>query len=231
MRAHYLQHVPFEGLGSIAAWLQKSRYTITGTKFFESETLPDLDGINLLIVMGGPMSINDEFEYPWLVMEKVFIREAVLSGMPVLGVCLGAQLIAGAMGASIYRNPVKEIGWFPIQGVPSGDSSSFCFGPEVEVFHWHGETFDLPDGAMRIAKSRGCENQGFQLGRSAVGLQFHLETTPESAREIVEHCREELIPSKYVQSEAEILGASPEKYAAINALMDNLLCFITGKTG
>jgi GMP synthase-like glutamine amidotransferase len=231
MRAHYLQHVPFEGLGSIAVWLRKHGYTITGTKFFESAALPDLEGIDLLIVMGGPMSINDEYEYPWLAREKEFIREAVLSGMPVLGVCLGAQLIAGAMGAEIYKNPVKEIGWFPIQGVPCDAPSLFCFEPDVEVFHWHGETFDLPDGATRIAKSEGCENQAFQLGASAVGLQFHLETTPESAREIVEHCREELIPSKYVQSEAEILGALPEKYAAVNALMDSLLCFITGTTG
>lgn len=226
MRAHFLQHVSFEGLGSIAPWLEASGYEITNTSFFESAQLPDLKRIDLLVVMGGPMSVNDESEFPWLLSEKQFIREAIHSGKPVLGICLGAQLIASAMGARVYRNPVKEIGWFPIQGMLPKDSSLFAFPASEKVFHWHGETFDLPPGAVRLAKSDGCENQAFQLGRSAIGLQFHLETTPESAREMVAHCRDELLPSKYIQTEDEILSATPASYQIINQLMSDLLCFL-----
>ena len=133
-----------------------------------------------------------KMNFPWLVSEKQFIREAIRSGKPVLGICLGAQLIASAMGAGVYRNPLKEIGWFPIRGISSNDSSVFCFPPSMIVFHWHGETFDLPPGATRLAKSDGCENQAFQFGQSVIGLQFHLETTPLAAREMVLNCRNEL---------------------------------------
>ena len=122
MLAHYLQHVFFEGLGSIAPWLQSAGYEITRTPFFKSMNLPDPEEIDLLVVMGGPMSVNDEVQFPWLAMEKWFIREAIGAGKPVLGVCLGAQLIASAMGARVYANAHKEIGWFPIRGVSSNDS-------------------------------------------------------------------------------------------------------------
>lgn len=226
MRAHYLQHVPFEGLGSIESWLKKSGSEITHTPFFESDDLPDINEIDLLVVMGGPMSVNDETQFPWLVKEKEFVRRAIEQGKPVLGVCLGAQLIASAMGAKIYPNRFKEIGWFPVHGVPAQDSSVFSFPPSLEAFHWHGETFDLPPGAVRIARSEGCENQGFQLGSSVIGLQFHLETTPGSARSLVAHCGDELVPDEYVQSEERILEVELENYQAMNGLMDDVLSFL-----
>ena len=231
MRAHYLQHVPFECLGSIEPWLRSAGYETTKTPFFRSVDLPDHQEVDLLVVMGGPMSVNDEGEFPWLVEEKQFIRNAIEAGKPVLGVCLGAQLIASAMGARVYPNAVKEIGWFPIQGVPPIGGSSFRFPPSVEVFHWHGETFDLPCGAVRLAASEGCENQAFQLGQSVIGLQFHLETTPESARELVSHCSAELIRSRYVQSATSILAAAPDIYRDINNLMVEVLLFLTGIDG
>jgi len=231
MRVHWLQHVPFEGLGSIEDWLRQKQYEITSTRFFESEELPHPHDVNLLIVMGGPMSANDEEEFPWLISEKEFIRQCIQLGKSVLGICLGAQLIANAMGARVYRNRYKEIGWFPVQGVPSNNSSFFSFPPTFEAFHWHGETFDLPPGAVRLARSEGCENQAFQLGRSVIGLQFHLETTPATVREILTHCRAELLRSKYVQSEEVILGASDERYKAINELMFQVLSFLTSTAG
>ncbi len=135
------------------------------------------------------------------------------------------------MGAQIYPNKVKEIGWFPVQAVASTDNSVFSFPAKAEVFHWHGETFSLPSGATLIATSEGCENQAFQIGRSVIGLQFHLETTPESARGIVSNCRDELIPSQYVQTEEEILSATSDKYNSINQLMDAILSFLQRNKG
>jgi len=226
MRVHCLQHVPFEGLGAIAPWLESAGHTISRSLLSESPELPSLDSVDSLIIMGGPMSVNDENAYPWLVPEKRWIREAMRLRKPVLGICLGAQLIASASGSRVYPSPVKEIGWFPIHGIPSDDDSVFRFPPEMKAFHWHGETFDLPRGATRIARSAECENQAFQLGDSIIGLQFHLETTPESARAMVENCREELIPSRCVQTEAEILSAGPDEFESINEVMAAILAFL-----
>lgn len=228
MRAHYFQHVPFEGLGSIGPWLQKAGYEITSTRFYESAELPDLRTIDLLIVMGGPMSVNDEDKFPWLVAGKQFIWDAIAKSKPVLGICLGAQLIAHVLGAKVYPNKVKEIGWFPICGISSKDHS-FRFPSKMDVFHWHGETFDLPSGATHLAKSNACENQAFQLGKSVIGLQFHLETTPKAAQELIAHCRDELVLAPYIQTEEEIFSAKSERYKSINDLMDNMLSYLLTK--
>ncbi|NQU39710.1 MAG: gamma-glutamyl-gamma-aminobutyrate hydrolase family protein [Lentisphaerae bacterium] len=231
MRAHYIQHVPFEGLGSMAPWLEGAGYAVTRTRLFAGESLPALDGIDLLIVMGGPMGVNEEGAYPWLIEEKRFVGEAIRTGVPVLGVCLGAQLMASALGARVYPNAVKEIGWFPVEGVPTGgDANAFAFPSSTEVFHWHGETFDLPEGAVHLAGNAACRNQAFQMGRSAIGLQFHLETTLASAQAIVDNCRGELVVAPYVQSEAEILGAPIDRYGAINGLMADVLTYLTIRT-
>ncbi len=226
MRAHYLQHIPFEGLGSVETWLKAAGAEIKSTRLFESAKLPTPEDVDLLIVLGGPMSVNEEGDFPWLVEEKRLIRDCVQAGKSVLGICLGAQLIASAMGAPVYHNRAKEIGWFPVYGVPSLDRSMFCFPPSLEVFHWHGETFDLPPGSIRIARSQACENQAFQLNPRVIGLQFHLETTPESAQTMVSHCGAELTPAEYVQSGAAILAAEPGKYRTINSLMAQVLSHI-----
>ena len=231
MRAHYFQHVPFEGLGSIEPWLKKSGFEITSTRFYESAKLPDLKTIDLLIVMGGPMSVNDEDRFPWLVAEKQFISNAIAKSKPVLGICLGAQLIANALGAGVYPNKVKEIGWFPIQGIESNDQSIFEFPESINVFHWHGETFDLPSGATLLAKSAVCEHQAFQFGKSVMALQFHLETTSVAAQALVTNCRDELIPVPFIQTEKEILSANPAHYKSINDLMDTVLSFLLRKDG
>jgi GMP synthase-like glutamine amidotransferase len=230
MNVHVLQHVAFEGLGSIREWLDARGAQTSCTRFFENARLPALDAVDLLIAMGGPMSVNDETELPWLRSEKQFVRDAVARDIPVLGVCLGAQLIANALGSRVFRNPVKEIGWFPVQAV-SVAQPAFRFPPECLVFHWHGETFDLPDGAVRLVKSPACENQAFQLKQNVIGLQFHLETTPESALAIVEHCRDELVPGPYVQSEEELRAITASSYEAVNRLMSDVLIHLTGTPG
>lgn len=230
MRVHVLQHVPFEDIGSMALWLAERRADVSYTRFFENAALPSLNGIDLIIAMGGPMSVNDESTLPWLQPEKLFVREAVEKGLPVLGVCFGAQLIASALGARVYRNTQKEIGWFPIEATPTV-SHVFRFPEKCTVFHWHGETFDLPSGAARLAKSAACENQAFQIGEHVIGLQFHLETTPESARSILDNCSNELTPGPYVQTEAELRRVKSATYSKINGLMNEVLSYITHTMG
>ncbi len=226
MNVHVLQHVPFEGLGSIEAWLAARGAALTYTRFYESSALPALDALDMVIAMGGPMSVNDEAELPWLRDEKRFLREAVGLGLPVLGICLGAQLVASALGARVHPGPHKEIGWFDVEATPTpGDC--FAFPERCKVFHWHGETFDLPPGAVRLARSQACENQAFQLGPNVIGLQFHLETTPESAASLIDHCGHELVEAPWIQPAAVLRAASPETYARIHALMDEVLGYLT----
>ncbi|SHO50945.1 type 1 glutamine amidotransferase [Desulfopila aestuarii] len=226
MRVHYLQHVAFEGLGSIASWCNSAGWEVSCTKLFAGDNLPLPGGIDLLVVLGGPMSVNDEEEFPWLVAEKRFVGEVIASGKPVLGICLGAQLIANVLGARVYPNAEKEIGWFPVYGVSTQNTNVFPFPSSVEAFHWHGETFDLPAGAVQIARSEGCAHQAFQYGPSVIGLQFHLETTPESAMALVEHCRNELVEARYVQSEQRILAAESGCFLVIHRLMGDILSYL-----
>ena len=228
MRAHVFQHVPFESLGSIESWLRSAGADITYTRFFEPHTLPRPEDVDLLVILGGPMSANDEATLPWLVPEKRFIRGTVERGQAVLGVCLGSQLIASAMGARVYRNREKEIGWFPIfSTAPGGKAGVFRFPAELTVFHWHGETFDLPDGAVHLARSAACEHQAFQIGDRTIGLQCHLETTRESAEGLIADLRSELTPGASVQSESEILAADETTYARIHSVMYDVLGFLT----
>ncbi|TAJ92314.1 MAG: type 1 glutamine amidotransferase [Gammaproteobacteria bacterium] len=226
MRAHYFQHVPFEGPGSIEPALYAAGYALGHTRFFETADLPAPKDIDLLVVMGGPMSVNDEREFPWLIAEKKFIRVIVEAGKPVLGICLGAQLIANAMGARVHKNKEKEIGWFPVEGVPAPGKGTFNFPAKLEVFHWHGETFDLPPRAVRLARSEGCENQAFQLGARVIGLQFHLEMNQELLGAMIGGGRDELVVARYVQSEAEILASSPKRYQAVNRVLVDLLAYL-----
>lgn len=226
MRVHVLQHVAFEELGNIEPWLNERNAEISYTRFHESPVLPDLAQIDLVIALGGPMSVNDEAELPWLVAEKRFVAEAIDKGIAVLGICLGAQLIASAKGARVYPGPQKEIGWFPITA--SGHSpDSFNFPASVEVLHWHGETFDLPEGARHLAGSAVCKHQAFQLGQRVIGLQFHMEMTRASVDAILLHCADELTVQAYVQSEASLRATSDERYGEVEQLMREVLAYIT----
>ena len=224
MRIHYLQHVPFEGLGSIAAWAANRGDSITLSRLYQGDALPALDTFDLLIIMGGPMSVNDDGEFPFLMKEKQFIAAAIQAEKRVLGICLGSQLIAAALGQHVYRNAQKEIGWFPIELTDTGRNSRFLahVPSGSEVFHWHGETFDLPDGAEWLAQSEACRHQAFSYHDHVVGLQFHFETTPESAMQLITHCGDELVAAPFIQP-AEAMMARPERFVAINRLMSGLL--------
>jgi GMP synthase-like glutamine amidotransferase len=225
MRVHVLQHLPFEDLGNIAPNLETRGAHVSYTHFFENPHLPPPDGFDLIIIMGGSMSANDEEKFPWLKLEKQFIRDVIKRGIGVLGVCLGAQLIANALGARVYRNPHKEIGWFPVRRVQAPEGH-FTLPQECMAFHWHGETFDLPEGAVKLAESDACRNQAFQIKRNVIGLQFHLETTPYNASALIENFRDELVPAPYIQREEEILSAPDPLYQSIDSITNDLLSYL-----
>jgi GMP synthase-like glutamine amidotransferase len=219
-----LQHVPFEGIGSIQKWMEARGMSISTALLFDGALLPLPAELDWLIVMGGPMSVNDESIHPWLRPEKRLIAQAIEAGKMVLGICLGAQLVAAALGARVFPNACKEIGWFPVRRTkgPTDSRLAPLFADELDVFHWHGETFELPRGATRFLESDACENQAFSLGSRVAGLQFHLETTQASAALLIECSRDEIVPSATIQTESEMLSR-PERFTAINRLMDSVL--------
>jgi GMP synthase (glutamine-hydrolysing) len=173
------RHIPFETLGLIAEALSSAGFEYVYIDMGASDAPASLAAYDAVISMGGPTSANDEL--PFLKQEMVCMREAVAAGKPVLGICLGSQIIAKALGASVYRNACKEIGWFPIRFTEAAGTDPLFAGfsgPET-VFHWHGETFDLPEGAEWLAWSDKTRHQAFRYGSNVYGLQFHLEVTPE----------------------------------------------------
>lgn len=175
-----IRHVAFEDLGSFAAPLQAQGYRI---RYVEAglEDLARLDKSDpeLLVVLGGPISANDTRDYPFLNDELRLLDRRLRQHRPTLGICLGSQLIARALGARVYPGSHKEIGWSPLQLTAAGETSCLRFlAPELTpVLHWHGDTFDLPTSAVRLASTDVCENQGFALGNTVLALQFHPEVT------------------------------------------------------
>jgi GMP synthase-like glutamine amidotransferase len=225
MRIHCLQHVPFEGPARIAHWAERRGHPLAISHLYAGDPLPDLDSFDRLIVMGGPMGVADEAEHSWLTHEKARIEEAIAAGKSVVGICLGAQLIAEVLGARVYRNAVKEIGWFPIQLTEAALAMPLCDGlpGAPDVFHWHGDTFSLPPAAVQLARSAHCEQQAFLFNDRVLGLQFHLESTPESVAAICTHCADELVPAATVQTAAEMHEADIDTYASINRLLETFL--------
>ena len=227
MRIHYLQHVHFEGLGYIESWLHENRATVSGTRTFEYARFPEPAEFDGLIVLGGPMSVNDVDLYPWLKREIQFIADTIAIGKSVLGICLGAQLIAKALGASVFKNEHKEIGWFPVERVVlSRQNLLETLLPErAEVFHWHGETFELPKGATHLATSKACANQAFLFGNHVMGLQFHLEITQEGVKMLTRHCQSEWVSGTYIQQTNQLLG-NELRFQRIHSLINPILQYL-----
>lgn len=224
MRIHVLQHVPFEDLGSMAADFEERGYPVTSTHWYRGDQPPALNSFDVLIVMGGPMGVHDEAHHPWLIPEKALIHAAIDANKILLGICLGAQLIAHVLGAKVTPNAHREIGWFPLQLQTAPDESPLgdTLPAQLEVFHWHGDTFDLPEDALWLASSEACAHQAFSVGNTIFGFQFHLETTEASAQALVRECGDELDGSKFVQNAAQIM-ASKERFTALNGAMSAVL--------
>jgi GMP synthase-like glutamine amidotransferase len=204
---HSLMHVPFEGLGCMEQWITLNNHTFSYTHFYDNYQLPDINDIDWLIVMGGPMGVYDEAQYSWLAEEKAFIREAIEKGKTVIGICLGSQLIAEALGAKVYPNKQKEIGWFDLELTTEGKNQKILAGFEYKfpVFHWHGDTFDLPAGSKRLFQSEATANQAFLYKEKVLGLQFHFEVTARTLHEMVQNGISELAECETIQSAEQIL--------------------------
>ncbi|MCP5143427.1 MAG: type 1 glutamine amidotransferase [Gammaproteobacteria bacterium] len=224
MRITLLQHVPFEGPGSIDPWCRQERLELNIAHLYRGDAVPQVQDFDGLVVMGGPMSVHDDAQHAWLANERALIEAAAGAGKPVLGICLGAQQIAAALGASVSRNPQPEIGWFPVQA--TGGIAGFSLPSSLTVFHWHGETFSLPPGATHLASSNICENQAFACSRNVLALQFHLETTPEGIGALIANCADELIDAPYVQSAAAMTAAAPAACRGLTTSMNDVLRYL-----
>ena len=217
MKVHSLEHQSYEGPGRIADWVRARGHVLTRTALYAGEVPPPLAGFDLLVVMGGSMNIYAHREHPWLVAEKRFLGEVIAAGKPVLGICLGAQLLADVLGGKVFQNAEKEIGWWPVR-VFDRRAPFAAFPETLTVMHWHGDTFSLPPGARAVADSEGCAQQAFVHGERVVGLQFHLEQGPVAVAELAEACAAELVPARYVQTRAQLAGLQPDPAVADAAL-------------
>ncbi len=226
MRVHIIQHVPFEGPGAIGGWARERGHATTLTEQWTGAGLPGPDDFNFLVIMGGPMSANDEAEFGWLGPEKKLIARTLRAQKPILGVCLGAQLLAAVLGARIFRNREKEIGWFPVTLTPEACTSALRGLPAtLTVLHWHGETFDLPAGAAHLAQSEACRNQAFELDGRALGLQFHLEVEPAGLARLIENSAGDIDSGAFVQSASRmqaLAGASQALRPLVYGILDRL---------
>jgi GMP synthase-like glutamine amidotransferase len=211
MKIHYLQHVPFENPGIILDWAERNGHIVTSTQLYKGRQFPLQSDFDWLVIMGGPMNIYQEDQYPWLAEEKAFIRASINAGKVGIGLCLGAQLLADVLGGKVTRNPYTEIGWFPVrmssQALQS-DLFSF-FPPDPMVFHWHGDTFSqLPPDAELIAENEACSHQAFVYKNRVFGFQYHMENTMEIIRNLITNCADEMAPDTYVQSPNDILAGT-----------------------
>lgn len=224
MKIHYLQHVAFEGPGSIQDWIEDRGHQYTCTRLFLDEVFPEVTDIDWLVIMGGPMNVNETDLYPWLTREKEYIKAAIGNNCLVLGICLGAQFIAAAMGTEVVKNPVKEIGWFPVRRAAelARHQLTGIIPEEMEVFHWHGDTFALPVGSIRIAGSRACRNQGFVYKDRVIALQFHLESTLDGVEKLIDNCADEITDAPYIQTAGQMLS-DENRFEKINNLMFRVL--------
>ena len=202
MQALVVQHVACEGPGLLQEALEQRGWKLDIRCMDAPEaTLPDdLDAYDAMVILGGPMGAYEEDAYPYLLQVQALIRQAVARRLPALGICLGSQLIARALGAEVKPNPVKEIGWYEVSLTPAGRLVPLFAGlpPTFPVFQWHGDTFALPKGSFLLAQGEACPNQAFVYGAStaggyAWGLQFHLEATPEMIRQWVNSYGDELV--------------------------------------
>ena len=242
LRVHYFQHIADEGYGSPEAHLKQKGAQFSRTEFFNipkgqtvqnlPSPLPKHDDVDLLIIMGGVMSVNDEVIYPWLKQEKEWIRQFIALNKPVIGLCLGSQLIASALGASVTKNKYEEIGWwsvFKVDGAAQHDATKqiFDFPDDVLALSWHNDTFELPENAVLLAGSAACAHQAYQYKHNVLAFQFHPEITPVNLRLFLQEKPEmENKDGTYIQSFDELTHTSQATFKPANDLLNRAIDFV-----
>ncbi len=194
MKAHCIMHVPFEGPGYIEDWFNSHGIQLIFWRLYESNKLPDPHDIDFLLIMGGPMNIYEYEKFPWLKAEKSLLKTCIAQGKKILGICLGSQIIADVLGEKAYKGSEKEIGWFPVAGDKNILPGSFI------PFHWHGETYNLPDGADHLASSLVTKNQAFSYNKNVLALQFHLEVNEALIEGLLKNASNDLTAGDWVQN-------------------------------
>lgn len=227
MHVRVFQHADFEAPGAIGEWAAGRGANVEIIDWSSGRsTARDQQETDLLVVMGGPMNVDETDRLPWLIDERAAIRDHISAGVPTIGICLGAQLIARTYDAAVRPNAHREIGWFPIRLHASARRQPLLEGwpTEFTTLHWHGDTFDIPAGALPIGASDACANQGFIIGDRVVGLQFHPEATPSLVEGFIERAGSSA-DERWVQSAAEIrsgLRHAPAMYPHLFALLNRL---------
>jgi GMP synthase-like glutamine amidotransferase len=225
MKISVLQHEVCEGPGEIARWALDHGHTVEVHHLYAGEALPAAADFEILVVMGGEMNIYQYRDYAWLKPERELIAATMKSGKKVIGICLGAQLIADALGCRVTQAVQHEIGWFPVRFTPQA-RGHFPFLPEsAMVLHWHGDTFELPPGALRLAASDECPEQGFSIDGKCLGLQFHLEMDADLVRQTVANSRDySLWPKGHCVQPPPVILQDAATYSEANRrLIDDLL--------
>jgi GMP synthase-like glutamine amidotransferase len=229
MRVHFIQHVPFEHPAYLLKWIKQKGYTHSITKMYEPYVFPSPDELDVLIIMGGPMGAYEEDKYEWLKSEKQFIKETIDAEKKLWGICLGAQLIADVLGSKVYPHKQKEIGWWPIKKVQDHPLTK-DLPDKFTTFHWHGDTFDLPAGAIRLFESEACAQQGFLYKNNVAAVQFHPEVEEDLLKSLSIHDRAELVPAPFIQTEDEMKNALPKHIEAQHEYITSLMeAFINTK--
>ncbi|RZK21835.1 MAG: type 1 glutamine amidotransferase [Hymenobacter sp.] len=234
MRWHCLQHMPDEGPGHAANWLAAHDHALTYTHLFEPAPLfPTLAEFDGLLILGGAMSVHDEAACPWLVEEKAFLLTTLRAGKITLAICLGAQLLAQALGGEVRPNPEPEIGYWTVRFSAKALTHPLLRGwpDKATVLHWHFDTFAVPPGALRVGMSAGCAAQGFVWGEGLVGLQFHPEMTEAMVeRLLVAEGHETAEEQEFVQTAAQIrakLKAGWKGRKLLELLLENMVALHT----
>lgn len=208
MKIHCLVHLEFETLGNIREWACSKGYSISVSMPSANSFFPQPDDFDLLIIMGGLMSVYQEAEYQWLKNEKEYVKAVIGCGKAVYGVCFGAQMLSEILGGTVSKNKFREIGWHKVRSlaVIHEDSTLFHVPYDLIAFHWHGDTFTLPEGARRLFESEACMEQGFIYGGNVLAVQFHPEVDEGCVENLILNCSSDLIGGKYIQSEYYIRG-------------------------